>query len=178
MKRFLLLLAVSSLLFINQSNAQGSPWITQNSGLAAAPWYDVRLAAVSNTVCWGLHFRTGSQYTRTTDGGVQWTAGTIPGAPASWRGSGITALDANTAWVLMHDPSSPTSGGVFKTTDGGASWTGLDGSGPGALPDVPVHALAIDPGNVNARTMRTMRMPNKTGMRIFDHRSMPSRMPW
>jgi photosystem II stability/assembly factor-like uncharacterized protein len=131
MKRLLLLLAVSSLLFINQSKAQGSPWITQNSGLAAAPWYDVRLAAVSNTVCWGLHFRTGSQYTRTTDGGAQWTAGTIPGAPASWRGSGITALDANTAWVLMHNPSSDTSGGVFKTTNGGASWTRQTTAFPG-----------------------------------------------
>jgi hypothetical protein len=138
MKRFLLLLAASSLLFINQSNSQGSPWITQSYGLTTAPWYDVRLAAVSNTVCWGLHFRTGSQYTRTTDGGAQWTAGTIPGAPASWRGSGITALDANTAWVLMHDPSSPTSGGAFKTTDGGASWTHQTTafSGTGGFPKI------------------------------------------
>jgi photosystem II stability/assembly factor-like uncharacterized protein len=62
---------------------------------------------------------------------VQWTAGTIPGAPVSWGGSGITAIDANTAWVLMHDPSSPTSGGVFKTTDGGASWTHQTTAFPG-----------------------------------------------
>jgi photosystem II stability/assembly factor-like uncharacterized protein len=146
-RRFGLLLAGLILLFINQTNSQGSPWITQSYGLTTAPWHDVRLAAVSNTVCWGLHFRTGSQYTRTTDGGAQWTAGTISGAPVSWRGSGITALDTNTAWVLMHDPSSPTSGGVFKTTDGGASWTHQTTAfpGTGGFPKI-VHFFDVNVG--------------------------------
>ncbi|HVR98311.1 MAG TPA: hypothetical protein VMW27_16980 [Thermoanaerobaculia bacterium] len=34
---------------------------------------------------------------------------------------------------------------VWKTTDGGATWTGLDGSGSGRLPDVPVHVIVVDP---------------------------------
>src|SRR6185436_5972411 len=32
-----------------------------------------------------------------------------------------------------------------KSSDGGANWTALDGSGNGALPDIPVHSIAIDP---------------------------------
>ncbi len=64
-----------------------------------------------------------------------------------------------TGWVswLAFDPNDSniayatysTFGGVhvWKSTDVGASWQPLDGSGEGALPDVPVHAIAIDPGN-------------------------------
>ena len=34
---------------------------------------------------------------------------------------------------------------VWKTTDGGATWNPLDGAGDDALPDLPVHTIAIDP---------------------------------
>lgn len=34
---------------------------------------------------------------------------------------------------------------VWRSTDNGASWTAIDGVGAAALPDVPVHALVIDP---------------------------------
>lgn len=34
---------------------------------------------------------------------------------------------------------------VYRSVDNGASWHSLDGSGPGALPDIPVHAIAVDP---------------------------------
>ena len=34
---------------------------------------------------------------------------------------------------------------VWKSTDGGATWFSLDGTGPGRVPDIPVHALVVDP---------------------------------
>ena len=34
---------------------------------------------------------------------------------------------------------------VWVSTDAGATWTPRDGSGDGALPDIPVHSLAVDP---------------------------------
>lgn len=34
---------------------------------------------------------------------------------------------------------------VWKTTDGGVTWSAIDGVGAGRLPDVPVHSVAIDP---------------------------------
>ncbi len=34
---------------------------------------------------------------------------------------------------------------VWKTTDGGANWIGMDGSGLTGLPDIPVHSLVVDP---------------------------------
>ncbi len=41
-----------------------------------------------------------------------------------------------------------TPGHIFKTTDGGATWTRIDLNGSG-LPDVPVNNILIDPGNPN-----------------------------
>lgn len=56
---------------------------------------------------------------------------------------------------VAFDPSDPnvvyatyTSFGgvhVWKSADGGATWTGIDGVGRGALPDLPVNAIAVDP---------------------------------
>jgi photosystem II stability/assembly factor-like uncharacterized protein len=34
---------------------------------------------------------------------------------------------------------------VYRSIDGGASWHPLDGTGDARLPDIPVHAIAIDP---------------------------------
>lgn len=34
---------------------------------------------------------------------------------------------------------------LWKSTDAGATWAALDGIGDGALPDIPVHSLAVDP---------------------------------
>jgi photosystem II stability/assembly factor-like uncharacterized protein len=36
---------------------------------------------------------------------------------------------------------------VYKSTDGGASWSGIDGSGSNSLPDIPVYSLIVDPQN-------------------------------
>jgi uncharacterized protein (TIGR03437 family) len=36
---------------------------------------------------------------------------------------------------------------VWRTIDGGVSWSSIDGTGPGALPDIPVHTLVVDPFN-------------------------------
>lgn len=34
---------------------------------------------------------------------------------------------------------------VWMSTDAGATWVARDGSGNGALPDIPVHSIAVDP---------------------------------
>ncbi len=59
-------------------------------------------------------------------------------------------------WVTF-DPTDPdvlylTYGGfggphVFRTPDGGRSWSSIDGVGEGALPDIPVHVIVVDPDN-------------------------------
>jgi WD40 repeat protein len=34
---------------------------------------------------------------------------------------------------------------LYRSTDGGATWQTLDGSGVDALPDIPVHSIVVDP---------------------------------
>ena len=50
--------------------------------------------------------------------------------------------DANVAYATYS-----TFGGthVWKSTDGGATWSGLDGNGSGRLPDLPAHSIVVDP---------------------------------
>jgi len=77
-------------------------------------------AAVDSSTCWSV-LGFSSEFVRTTDGGATWSGSLIPGT-AGYEASYITSTDANSAWVAFSDPSGLTSGGVFKTTDGGASW--------------------------------------------------------
>ena len=90
-----------------------------------------------------------------------------------WRNSAaLTATSATTwasskprpdsnyvSWVAV-DPTVKTTvyatvstfnaggtGHVFKSTDGGVTWSNIDGSGATGIPDTPVHTIAIDPAN-------------------------------
>ena len=36
---------------------------------------------------------------------------------------------------------------VWKSTDAGATWVGIDGAGDSGIPDVPVHTIAVDSSN-------------------------------
>lgn len=92
----------------------------------------------------------------------------LAGTSEGWvhRTSSARTSTADTAWLssqprkgfvssMAFDPSDPnvvyatysSFGGVhvWKSTDGGATWTGIDGVGRGALPDLPVNAIAVDP---------------------------------
>jgi hypothetical protein len=57
-------------------------------------------------------------------------------------GLAFDPTDSNVAYAVYS-----TFGGthVWKTTNGGANWSGIDGSGLGALPDIPVHSIVVDP---------------------------------
>jgi hypothetical protein len=85
-----------------------------------------------------------------------------------WRSGAALASTGTTAWAqvlpregwvsrLAFDPNDSnvayatysTFGGVhvWKSADAGANWQPLDGEGEGALPDVPVHAIVVNPRN-------------------------------
>ena len=39
------------------------------------------------------------------------------------------------------------SGHVFRSTNGGADWQLIDGTGPNSIPDIPVHSVIVHPAN-------------------------------
>ena len=81
-------------------------------------------------------------------------AATTASATTPWAGT--TPRVGYVSSIAIH-PTNPnvayatysTFGGahVWRSLDGGTSWTSIDGSGVTGIPDVPVHSIAIDPAN-------------------------------
>lgn len=69
-----------------------------------------------------------------------------PRTPRTGWVSSLTFQNGNpdTAWATY---SSVGGVHVWRTLDGGNSWSSRDGAGAGALPDIPVHSLVIDPAD-------------------------------
>src|SRR5262245_3042355 len=89
-------------------------WLPQSSGTTAR----LRgVSAVSDTVAWA----SGSNgvYLKTTDGGANWRAATMPGAEAlDFRD--VEAFDDGTAYLLGIGEGEKSR--IYKTTDGGEHW--------------------------------------------------------
>ncbi|HVR98310.1 MAG TPA: hypothetical protein VMW27_16975 [Thermoanaerobaculia bacterium] len=107
------------------------------SALAVSPLSSDRVLAGTAS---GAIYRTASG--TTTDGGTVWTS-TQPrqGFVSSF---GFDPRSENTAYATY---SSFGGTHVWRTTDGGATWSALDGSGSGRLPDIPAHSIVVDPNN-------------------------------
>ena len=76
------------------------------------------LSVVSSQVAWASG--TAGTFLRTTDGGLHWQPGQVPGAAAlDFRD--VEAFDADSALLLAAGPG-PASR-IYKTTDAGAHWT-------------------------------------------------------
>ena len=81
---------------------------------------------------------------RTTNGGTNWatTANGLPNAQPN--GGAVDWADPTRAFACFNGGS-----GVYMTTDGGADWVGIAGSGATALPSTVVTGLAVDPFDPN-----------------------------
>ena len=62
----------------------------------------------------------------------------------------VSPTDANIVYVVyngfsQNTPNEP--GHVFKSVDGGQTWTRLDGTGGSVIPDIPALSILLDPDN-------------------------------
>jgi photosystem II stability/assembly factor-like uncharacterized protein len=55
------------------------------------------------------------------------------------------AFDPRTEGVIYATYGNFGGAHVYRSIDGGTSWSSIDGSGPTGVPDIPVHSIAIDP---------------------------------
>lgn len=107
-------------------NAQFS-WTQQGTKLATSNGVN-EISIVDPSTVWitaydgsggGTYPKT---FSKTTDG-TNWTAGTITGPVAAALVGDIAATDANTAWVVTAPSSGSNGNGIWKTTNGGSTWT-------------------------------------------------------
>jgi len=85
----------------------------------------------------------------TTNTGTSWTNVTVSPLPNRYvTRIAVDPGNADRAWASYsgYNTSTPaTPGHIFLTTNGGSSWANVSGT----LPDIPVNAIAINPGYLN-----------------------------
>lgn len=115
--------------YIAVSNGPIGSWIEEASGFATASRGISYISiADANTVWATAYDGSGNnanvqEFTKTTNGGTTWIPGTIDLGNTALGISMIDAIDANTAWVAAYPNGTGQTGGIWKTIDGGSTWT-------------------------------------------------------
>ena len=108
----------------------------------------------SNLIYAGTKF---GQVYRLVQSGGTWTATALQVAPLPTRyiwDIGTLPADPNTLVVVMSGFGTPhVWRGQVATGGASATWTAINGSGVGQLPDIPVNALVIDPADATGHTL-------------------------
>ena len=112
------------------ANAQS--WTDQATNFSANYGVAIISPVDANTVWIAPYDGTGANppaypkvFAKTTNGGATWTATNITGltAQANVMISDLFAIDANTAWIVTAPTTGTAGNGIYKTTNGGTSWT-------------------------------------------------------
>jgi gliding motility-associated-like protein len=128
-----------------RSKDRGDSWTNISSGqTGTANLNAVAVAPTSSNTIYAASYR---KMYRTTDAN-NWTEITsgLPVTSGSITYIVVSATDANTVWVTMSGYSSGKK--VYKSTNGGSSWTNISGS----LPNLPVNCIIQD-GNRNDESL-------------------------
>jgi hypothetical protein len=129
-----------------------SSWAQGNSGVLGGSVSAIAIAEPdSNYVLVGTGRRFGSDVggfihrtniALTSNEQTEWLAVQPRAGFVSWLA--FDPINVNVAYATYS-----TFGGthVWKSTDAGATWVGIDGSGDTGIPDVPVHTIVVDSSN-------------------------------
>ncbi len=136
MKRSLLGFAAGLLSIVASAQITYSPfWPTQNSNFPKVSSGTRYMDAISPTVVWAIGYdgtipnANSNVFTRTTNAGVNFTAGLVWPDTNTYAPASIQGIDANTAWVSAYLKLGGNMGGIFKTTNGGTTWTNMTAVG-------------------------------------------------
>ncbi len=123
MKKLFTLIALVAISYTSMAQ-----WLPQASGFTAASRGIKYLHAVDDQVVWATAYDGSGgtaviqEFTRTVNGGELWVPGVVNNA-AGLEFAMIFGIDANTAYAAMYKTSGTNPQGIYKTTNGGATWT-------------------------------------------------------
>ncbi len=140
-KQLLSLFAVVAATVVTAQSPSPSWTTLQNAGFTVTSAGHRFLDAVDNNVVWlsgydgqnaGLNY---NWFSTTSNGGTSYTSGNIFSDTNSYSLGNMEGIDNLTAWVSAYSrsgaytPANPGGGGVFRTVNGGATWTNMTGPG-------------------------------------------------
>lgn len=114
--------------YISVVEAPYGEWIAQVSGFSTPSVGINHISIVDSNVVWATGYDGSGGganlqlFTKTNDGGATWTPGTVDMQNSGLGLSMIHAEDDMTAWAVGYPNSAGQTGGIWKTTDGGATW--------------------------------------------------------
>lgn len=124
------LLTLASVLLLGSASYAQNAWVNMSAGTTLPTGLLCRqVTAVNAATVWAIYGEPATTtntnppiryVVRSADGGTTWTGGSV-GIPTGLNVCGITAIDGNTAWIAAYGPLATQ--GVYKTTDGGVTWT-------------------------------------------------------
>jgi len=123
-----------------KSTDAGATWSAASTGL---PFFtSVRALAIDPTAPSTMYAATSDGGFKSTDGGANWNTMNV-GLPDTiiYERLAIDPTNPSTLYAQTYDTVLDWYGGVFKSTDAGATWNAANGG----LPGDKVQALAIDP---------------------------------
>jgi photosystem II stability/assembly factor-like uncharacterized protein len=121
------------------SMASYSQWTEQASGFTNASRGINYMSLVTSKICWAVAYDGSgggayiNEFTRTYDGGNTWLPGQVLGGSTYGLGN-LCAINKDTAFADVYNGvgAQDNTCGVYRTTDGGATWTQLPGALQGA----------------------------------------------
>ena len=128
-------LLLSTTFFLFSASLIAQSWSAQNTGFNTASRGINQIQIIDANTVWGLAYDGAGivgvpevqEFTRTLNGGATWTPGLIDIANPAWSINNLIPVSANIAWVSAIDNSggtgSATPGGIWKTINGGSTWT-------------------------------------------------------
>ncbi|HRQ63790.1 MAG TPA: hypothetical protein PKZ76_02815 [Xanthomonadaceae bacterium] len=130
-----------------RTNNQGRNWEPASAVLGTS--FSHRISAIDVSPVDNRHLLAGNRIGiyRSTQAGSTHAATTLESV--SPRAGWVSSLRFDLRDAAIAFATYSTFGGdhVWRSDDAGATWTAIDGTGSGRLPDVPVHDIAIHPDN-------------------------------
>ena len=109
-------------------NRLETPWEELGSGLDERGFMLFDISVVNEDIIWAIPTTPTfgipvQSFAKSLDGGKTWIQGTIPVNDATHGVVGIHAYDDQIAWVMVLALPGQRSGKIYKTEDGGTTWT-------------------------------------------------------